>query len=106
MARYKITYKDGTTNEIIAAEDFCKDITKDGGSYELIAEPALTDDEIKLNATAWRNIELEATDIVSQTSDYGKFRGATRDEVIAYRTALRAWTGTADFPDKKPTLGS
>jgi len=106
MAIYKITYKDGTTNQIVAAEEFCKEITKDGGSYELITEPPLTDGQIKFYATEWRNNELLETDVVSQTSDYGKFRGATRDEVMTYRTALRAWTETADFPDKKPTLGS
>ena len=27
MARYKITYKDGSTSEIIGGEDFCKEFT-------------------------------------------------------------------------------
>ena len=36
MATYKITYKDGSTNQIVGGEAFCKEVTKDGGSYELI----------------------------------------------------------------------
>ena len=100
MARYKITYKDGTTNEIIAAEDFCKDITKDGGSYEIVNPPALTQNQINAEAKMWRNQELAATDSIAQTPDF-----PNRDKYLTYRQALRDWPSTSNFPDKKPTLG-
>ena len=99
MARYKITYKDGTTNEIIAAEDFCKDITKDGGSYEIVNPPALTQNQINAEAKMWRNQELAATDSIAQTPDF-----PNRDKYLTYRQKLRDWPSTADFPAKKPVL--
>ena len=101
MARYKITYKDGSTNQIVAAEEFCKEITKDGGSYEIINPPALTQSQINAEAKLWRDGELAATDNISQTPDF-----PNRDKYLTYRQALRDWPSTSDFPDKKPTLGS
>ena len=52
-------------------------------------------------AIMWRDGELIATDIASQTPDW-----PDRDNIITYRAALRDWPSTADFPDTKPTLGS
>ena len=52
-------------------------------------------------ARLWRDEELIATDTASQTPDW-----PNRDNIIIYRTALRDWPSTADFPDTKPTLGS
>ena len=101
MARYKITYKDGSTNQIVAAEEFCKEITKDGGSYEIINPPALTQSQINAEAKLLRDGELAATDNISQTPDF-----PNRDKYLTYRQALRDWPSTSDFPDKKPTLGS
>ena len=39
MSLYKITYKDGSTNQIIGTEEFCKEVTQDGGSYEVVNPP-------------------------------------------------------------------
>jgi len=104
MARYKITYKDGSTNEVIGGEDFCKEVTKDGGSYEIVNPPVLSTEDQKnideINARIWRDEELAATDNISQTPDF-----PNRDKYLTYRQALRDWPSTADFPDKKPTLG-
>ena len=36
MPEYKVTYADGSTNNIRALEDQVKELTKDGGSYERI----------------------------------------------------------------------
>ena len=99
MARYKITYKDGSTSEIIGGEDFCKEFTtKEGGSYELV-NPALPQDMINAQAKIWRDEELAATDNIAQTPDF-----PNRDKYLTYRQKLRDWPSTADFPAKKPVL--
>ena len=47
----------------------------------------------------WRNSELASTDQASQTPDW-----PNRDNILLYRTALRDWPSTSDFPATKPTL--
>ena len=37
----------------------------------------------------------------AQTPDW-----PNRDNILTYRTALRDWPSTSDFPDTRPTLGS
>jgi hypothetical protein len=44
-------------------------------------------------------MELSSTDQASQTPDW-----PNRDNILLYRTALRDWPSTSDFPDTKPTL--
>ena len=73
---YKVTYADGSTNNIRALESQVEELTKDGGSYE-------------------------KTDYIVPLSDHPQ-----RDAYMSYRTALRNWPSTDDFPDTKPTLGS
>ena len=51
-------------------------------------------------AKAWRDSELEATDKAAQTPDW-----PNRDNILAYRTALRDWPSTDAFPATRPTLG-
>ena len=101
MATYKITHKDGSTNQIVGGETFCKEVTKDGGSYELIPPHTLDQEQINDIAKDWRNGELAKTDTLYLLDDY-----PDKDKLKAYRQALRDWPSTADFPDKKPTLGS
>ena len=48
----------------------------------------------------WRNSELDRTDTLSLLTDYPK-----KTELAAYRTKLRDWPSTSDFPDTKPELG-
>ena len=50
-------------------------------------------------AKDWRNAELIKTDHISQILDW-----PDRDKYLAYRTKLRDWPSTSDFPDTKPTL--
>ncbi len=52
-------------------------------------------------AREWRNSELVNTDMISQIPDW-----PDRDKYITYRTKLRDWPSTSDFPDTKPELGS
>jgi hypothetical protein len=51
-------------------------------------------------ARKWRDQELEATDKASQTPDW-----PNRDNILLYRTALRNWPSTEDFPSIRPELG-
>ena len=50
-------------------------------------------------AREWRNLELMQTDNIAQIPDW-----PNRDKYLAYRTKLRDWPSTSDFPDTKPTL--
>jgi len=52
-------------------------------------------------AIFWRDAELLRTDIAATVSDY-----PNAEAILVYRTALRDWPSTGDFPDTRPTLGS
>ena len=54
---------------------------------------------VEQEARMWRDMELSSTDIASQTPDW-----PNRSNILAYRTALRDWPSTSDFPATKPTL--
>jgi hypothetical protein len=60
--------------------------------------PELTAEE---EARMWRDMELTSTDWVVPLSDHPQ-----RAAYLSYRTALRDWPSTSDFPATKPTLGS
>jgi len=62
------------------------------------AEDLLTPEQ---KARTWRDNELTRTDVAATVSDY-----PIADAYIAYRTALRDWPSTEDFPATRPTLGS
>ena len=51
-------------------------------------------------AKAWRDSELEATDKAAQTPDW-----SNRNNILTYRTALRDWPSTSEFPSTRPVLG-
>ena len=93
MPEYKVTYADGSTNNIRALEDQVKELTKDGGSYERIVVTK-TDD-----ARSWRDRELLATDYIVPLTDHPQ-----RSAYMTYRQNLRDWPSTSDFPDTKPTV--
>tara|TARA_B100000965_G_C19388248_1_gene667763 strand:+ start:422 stop:700 length:279 start_codon:yes stop_codon:yes gene_type:complete len=50
-------------------------------------------------ARFWRDMELRNTDSMASIPDW-----PDRDKYLAYRTKLRDWPSTSDFPDTKPTL--
>ena len=60
--------------------------------------PVLTAEQ---EARMWRDGELASTDQAAQTPDW-----PNRANILTYRTALRDWPSTSDFPATKPTLGS
>jgi len=65
---------------------------------------ALVEPDLSLSAEEearqWRNLELTSTDTASQTPDW-----PNRDNTLTYRTALRDWPSTSDFPATRPVLG-
>ena len=63
----------------------------------IILEDLLT---LEDKARTWRDNELARTDIAATVSDY-----PNADAVLAYRTALRGWPSTEDYPDTCPVMG-
>ena len=51
------------------------------------------------SARQWRDNELLQTDWIIPITDHPE-----RAAYLTYRTALRDWPSTGDFPDTKPTL--
>jgi hypothetical protein len=66
-------------------------------SAEDIAE---RDRQLIEDAREWRDLELVKTDNMAQIPDW-----PDRDKYIAYRTKLRDWPSTSDFPATRPELG-
>ena len=50
-------------------------------------------------AIFWRNEELQRTDILVAIPDHPQ-----REDLLAYRTALRDWPSTSDFPETRPEV--
>ena len=100
MAIIKVT-KDGVSNNIVSTLEFAKKAFPDS-TCEVVPD-SISAEEIKarleIQERGWRNAELERTDILSLLTDFPK-----KTELAAYRTKLRDWPSTSDFPDTKPTL--
>jgi len=64
---------------------------------ELVPREITAEEEARM----WRDMELSSTDQAAQTPDW-----PNRDNILLYRTALRDWPSTSDFPATKPTLSS
>ena len=90
MPNYKITYADGSTNNIIANEEWCKNIA--GASYELNGEVEETQGMINARQREWRNNELLQTDFIVPLSDHPQ-----RSAYMTYRTQLRDWPSTSNY---------
>lgn len=80
-------------NTIVASESF---VSANYSNYELVTEVQDSSDVI---AKLWRDNELMSTDWIVPLSDH-----PNRSDYMTYRTALRDWPSTTDFPDTKPTL--
>ena len=97
--KYNIKDADGNiTNTISADAEF---VEANFEHYELWVAPTPVEPTAAEEARMWRNGELSSTDTASQTPDW-----PNRDNILLYRTALRNWPSTSDFPDTRPTLGS
>ena len=97
----KWTIKDADGNItnpcILADEAFVQSISDYYEEWVAAAPIVPTAEE---TARGWRNNELDATDAASQTPDW-----PNRDNILTYRTALRNWPSTSDFPATRPELG-
>ncbi len=106
MSAYLIKESDGTVINPAAKGDleFFKKIYADK-IIEKVEPPTLSSKDIaeqkQQEARSWRNAELDRTDTLYLVDDY-----PDKDKLKTYRQELRDWPSTADFPDKKPTLGS
>ena len=100
MAKIKIT-KDGVSNTIVGSLEFAKTAFP-GATYEDLTIYPTEEDFEKLhkeNSRAWRDSELERTDNLSLLTDFPK-----KTELAAYRTKLRDWPTTSDFPNTRPVM--
>jgi len=69
---------------------------------EAFVEPTIPEPTAEEEARMWRDMELAFTDQASQTPDW-----PNRANILTYRTALRDWPSTSEFPSgTKPTLDS
>ena len=82
---------------IIASAEF---VEANFEHYEEWVAPTPVEPTAEEEARQWRNGELSSTDTASQTPDW-----PNRDNILLYRTALRNWPSTSDFPATRPTLG-
>ncbi len=104
MPLYKVNYADGRVDDGIICddEDILRQLTADGGSFELKPEPEITSEQIERYARVWRNKQLSATDKYVSVTDH-----PDHSAIMAYRVALRDWPADADnFPGTRPTIGS
>ena len=67
--------------------------------YEEWVAPTAPEPTAEESERMWRDMELTRTDIAATVSDY-----PNADAVLAYRTALRDWPSTEDFPATRPEL--
>jgi hypothetical protein len=94
----KFIIKDAGGNQInfiVADEDFVK---ANYSNYEMWVDPQAENTKAEA-ARFWRNRELARTDYILPLTDHPEL-----DAYKTYRTELRDWPSTSDFPDTRPTL--
>ena len=97
--RYIIKDADGNiTNTITADAEF---VEANFDHYELWAAPTTVEPTAAEAGRRWRDGELSSSDFIVPLSDHPQ-----RAAYMTYRTALRNWPSTEDFPATRPTLGS
>lgn len=97
--KYNIKDADGNvTNTIIADVDF---VEANFDHYEVWVAPTPATPTAEEAARMWRDGELEATDYIVPLSDHPQ-----RAAYMTYRTALRDWPSTSNFPSTRPELGA
>ena len=84
-------------NTILADAEF---VEANFEHYEEWVAPTPVEPTAEEEGRMWRDSELSATDKAAQTPDW-----PNRDNILAYRTALRNWPSTEDFPATRPELG-
>ena len=97
--KYNIKDADGNiTNTITADAEF---VEANFDHYELWAAPTPVEPTAAEAGRRWRDGELSSSDFIVPLSDHPQ-----RAAYMTYRTALRNWPSTEDFPATRPTLGS
>ena len=97
MNSFIITDADGNwVNTIISTLEFAQEAYPNC-SYAIEESPAISAEETERK---WRNSELDTTDRAAEIPDW-----PNRDNILLYRTALRNWPATSDFPATRPELG-
>lgn len=95
--KYNIKDADGNiTNTISADAEF---VEANFEHYELYVAPTPVEPTAEEEARQWRDMELSSSDTAAQTPDW-----PNRDNILTYRTALRDWPSTSDFPATRPEL--
>jgi len=95
--KFNIKDADGNvTNTIKANLEFVEATFE---HYEEWVSPTPVEPTAEESERMWRDMELTRTDIAATVSDY-----PNATAVLAYRTALRDWPSTEDFPDTRPEL--
>ena len=97
--KYNILDAEGgnVINTILADEEF---VSANFDHYEPWSEPTPATPTAEEAARMWRNAELIATDYIVPLSDHPQ-----REAYMAFRTALRDWPSTSNFPATRPELG-
>jgi len=81
---------------ILADEAFVQSISD---HYEEWVAPTPAEPTAAEAGRMWRDMELASTDTAARTPDW-----PNRDNILTYRTALRDWPSTSDFPATRPEL--
>ena len=77
--------------------DWLEETYGSGRKFNYIYDPDMPWSEE--DARNWRDVELDSTDWILPVTDHPQHAAYK-----TYRTKLRDWPGTSDFPDTKPTL--
>jgi len=97
----KYNIKDADGNVINTIKSNAEFVEANFEHYEEWVAPTPVEPTAEEEARQWRNDELSSSDTAAQTPDW-----SNRDNILTYRTALRDWPSTEDFPETRPTLGS
>jgi len=105
MQIFEILNSDGDVINRIVADASFVEAQYSEGEYRPKAEETFSDaliaEAIAFRERNWRDSELLATDFIVPVAD-----NPQRAAYMTYRTALRNWPASDDFPATRPTLGS
>ena len=87
-------------NQPLEDGDFVRKVFISGAYEEVVYSiPPEPVDGQELFGKEWRDEQLNQTDILMTVPDY-----PYKEQLTAYRQALRDWPATEDFPDTRPEL--
>ena len=105
MQIFEILNSDGDVINRIVADASFVEAQYSEGEYRPKAEETFSDaliaEALTFRERRWRDSELLATDFIVPVADHPQ-----RAAYMTYRTALRNWPASDDFPATRPTLGS